>query len=154
MDDLKTLILMVYADWFIILLIVYLCHAPLYFIRKSFPDQKKFFLTMGVGAFGFLMLFYLVLPVPATVQERFISQVHNLKDNNHQASFHNLKLGLNNECGKSYLKGYQYFILLKLYRADMDATFERQKSLSFNGVDQLNQPAEKKVCDLKNSNFF
>ncbi|MFL1616220.1 hypothetical protein GHT89_16620 [Acinetobacter baumannii] len=148
MDNLNILIGMMYGDWFIILLYMFLGISPLILLRPKILNQKRFFsILFGVVSLV-LILFYFVIPVPDSVQEREIKFIQGFKANNNAPKMLNLELAMEQVCGAGYLKAYQYFILVNAFRLDSEIAFKSQKILTFGGNEDFSY-TEKKICDLK-----
>lgn len=149
-NDLEILIGLLYGDWFILpmLIIMMLCIAGL--LRRIIYNPKKFYKLLFISVAVILLSFYIIFPVPMSVQKDEIRFVHALIDNNENARTSHLKNTLAVECANSsYLRGYQYFKVIKAFKADFDATFDRQKFVLLGSTGNQNEFPESKICDLK-----
>ncbi|QIT20006.1 hypothetical protein [Acinetobacter pittii] len=154
MNDLKMLIEMAYSEWFILLIYIYLIIAPFILFRNKLKLPKSFFKYLSTGIVTFLFLFYFVIPVPKFVQERQIGYIHNIIDNNDQASTTHLKQSLNKNCNQQYLKhlnAYEYYSIVKGHQLDFKETMENQNVISLGSVGDKKVYSEKKLCDLQNT---
>lgn len=149
MKTIDFLVKMLYADWFIILMLVYMSIAPLFMIRKHIPNAKKFFIRLLSVVTAALLSFYFMFPVPVSVQEQEVEFVHNLKNNNDKAVTINMQYWLSNHCNSRYLQGYQYFMFVKAFRKDFDATMDAQKMVSLGGIEDRDNYKGSYICDLK-----
>jgi hypothetical protein len=149
-NDFEILLSLLYADWFILpmVIIMMLCIAGL--LRRIIYNPKRFYALLLVSVAAILFSFYYILPVPINVQKDEIKFIHALIDNNENATTSHLKNTLAVECANSsYLHGYQYFKVIKAFRADFDATIDRQKFVLLGSTDNQKKFPESKLCELK-----
>lgn len=149
MESLNAMFGIVYADWFIILMLLYMAIAPLILLRKSIPNAKGFFKKNIIGFLVLLFGFYFIFPVPLTVQEKEVEFVHNLVDNNDKVVKVNMQYWLSNQCNSNYLKGYQYFMFKKAFKKDFDATMDMQKMVNLGGIQDRGNYKGSYLCSLK-----
>ncbi|MGD9569825.1 MAG: hypothetical protein AB7V48_16190 [Sedimentibacter sp.] len=152
MNDLKMLVGMAYSEWFILLIYIYLIIAPFILFRNKLKSPKSFFKYLSIGIITFLFLFYFVIPVPKFVQERQIGYIHNVIDNNDQASTTHLKQSLNKNCNPQYLKylnAYEYYSIVKGHQLDFKEMMKKQNVISLGFVGEKKVYPEKHLCDLQ-----
>lgn len=119
-----------YAAWFIPLLIMYLTIAPTYLVCRKMPFyNKKAFLMLIATVSIYLFLFYFFLPVPSKKQNDFLNQLKGLQESNENFSSIYTTLTKNKICRDGRLNGYEYFLLQKSLNKDVDLLFKNQKSI-------------------------
>lgn len=140
---------MLYATWFMVLLILYMAIAPIVLMRNLIPNAKAFFKKLFIGVVTFIFCFYFIIPVPTIVQEKQIFYVNKLIGNNENLISINMKYWLASECNaNSSLKAYQYFMFLKAFKKDIDATMDLQKFVDLGGIESPRKDQEKNLCKL------
>lgn len=150
METLKLMLDILYVDWFVILFALYMASAPFLLMRKTIPNAKSFFRKLLISIIAVLFLFYFVIPVPLSVQEKRVRSVHNLIENNKQAIKLNMQYWLSNQCESKNIKAYQFFMFEKAYQKDSEATFKLQKGLSFVAEQDGEEGSKmRRLCDLK-----
>lgn len=150
MDSLRIFVGMIYGEWFILLLFLFLAISPLIYLRSKIQTPKVFFSWLFGGLLTFLVFFYFIIPVPDTVQQREIGFIKNFQTENESPALFNLERVMENECGSSYLKAYQYFLMINAFRADFDITLNSKKVVSMGSVNSDKNHSETKLCNLKN----
>lgn len=136
-----------YQKWFFFIMLLYVAIAPVYLLRNRIANKKRFLIQLGAITSVVLVLFYFVIPVPSSIQNKEIKFIGSIKKSNPDATFVHTSLALSKYCGNSRIKAYQYFLITDALVDDINLTIDKQGY--FNGANEPSNINTDNLCNIQ-----
>ncbi|MCK4085090.1 hypothetical protein HCY52_14845 [Acinetobacter radioresistens] len=138
---------LLYQKWFFFIILLYLAIAPIYLLRNTIPNKKQFVMRLAAITSIVIVLFYFVIPVPSSIQNKEIKFIGSIKKSNPDATFVHTSLALSKYCGNSRIKAYQYFLITDALVDDINLTIDKQGY--FNGANEPSNINTDNLCNIQ-----
>ncbi len=143
-----SLIKILYMDWFVLPMAVYISFGFVFLFYKGFDstDRKKLLKRMTKVIVIILTLFYFIIPVPASVQHEYIENTHNLIKNNSNATLIHIQTVQVNYCFLPYLPAITYFQFKRAYLNDYEDIFQRKNGVLGGSISDHRIAPASEIC--------
>lgn len=154
MEFINNAVRILYADWFIPIILVYIALALNYLFVRSLSNTTHYqifkrHLTIHFIIFLiFLILFYFFIPVNSKIQNDFVNTVENYEINNKEFNGVFFRLNLIYFCEDAVINSYEYYSLKKALRVDFQNAFDKQKTFVVSPIDTSQNNTLKNICEM------
>lgn len=143
-----------YLDWWIPLILIYIVVAVAYLCFKNMLISKN----EKLPGFGFITslivpicaIFYFLIPVPESIQTNLIKKIYLIKEYNDDPNFSYLNIKINQYCDSKNINSFEFYQLKESYLKDVDVIFEDKKYMNLGKIGKKIDFKEKNICELKN----
>lgn len=147
---------LMYVGWYMPLIMLYMALIFAYLVFRVLGGGRVLdsrisapIALMVIAACG---VFYFLLPVPGSVQQKMKDSIVFLKDNNGNPELKSLQLALSVKCEKKYLNAIDYFQIKDAYLKDFEEVFEKNKMVNLGIIEigEIYKKSAGRLCDIKN----